>query len=192
VDTGVLHPETLATRDQVIRTQKRLTVITLRPDRTLLQQSAEEGLLYLTHEGQERCCTLRKKEPLLKVKGRYDALLAALRRDEGGARSRTRTFALDPVMNALRVHPFAYFRRDDLHDYVRDHPEMPLNSLHLLGFRTIGCYTCTTPVMPGEGDRAGRWRHLGGVEYCGINPQDLGLDEDAAIEIDDRYQVLFD
>jgi phosphoadenosine phosphosulfate reductase len=190
VDTGVLHPETLWTRDQVVRLHKRLSVITIQPDRTLLEQCADEGVLYVTREGQERCCRLRKKEPLLKLRGKYDALLASLRRDEGGSRSRTRTFALDSGMNALRVHPFAYFKRDDIQDYATRHPELPLNPLHSLGFASIGCYTCTTPVMPGEGDRAGRWRHLAGVEYCGINPMDVGLAE-TSIELDDRYAGLF-
>jgi phosphoadenosine phosphosulfate reductase len=186
VDTGVLHAETLATRDQLARTHRLLRVITLQPEQSFLQQTREEGLLYLTREGQERCCELRKSAPLQVVRGRYDALLGALRREEGGARSRVRPFALDEALNAIRVHPLAAFTREELDAYFAAHPDAMENPLHRMGFPTIGCFPCTTPVLPGEPERAGRWRHLASVEYCGINPEDLG-NRTGEVELEDRY-----
>src|SRR5262245_61801499 len=88
LDTGVHYAQTLATRDQLVRTHQRLRVITLAPERTFEEQTAQEGLLYLSHEGQERCCDLRKTIPLLNMRGRYDALVSGLRRSEGRARAR--------------------------------------------------------------------------------------------------------
>jgi phosphoadenosine phosphosulfate reductase len=184
VDTGVLHAETLATRDRLAETHPHLRVITLQPARTFAAQTRQEGVLYLSKEGQERCCDLRKSEPLAQVKGRYDALVAALRQGEGGARSRVRPFALDVPMNALRVHPLAAFSAADLDAYLAAHEDVVVNPLHAMGFPTIGCFPCTTPVRPDEGERAGRWRHLAGVEYCGINPVDRGQAR-GAIELDD-------
>ena len=189
VDTGLLHAETHWTAAELARTHAKLKLVTLAPERSFAQQTAEDGLLYVTRDGQERCCELRKTVPLLQVKGRYDIIVNALRREEGGARSRTKTFALDPRMNTIRVHPLAYASRDDMEAYVRDNPDVALNPLHAMGFPTIGCYTCTTPTLPTEGRRAGRWRHLSSVEYCGINPTDLGASK-GAIEIDDRYADL--
>jgi phosphoadenosine phosphosulfate reductase len=116
--------------------------------------------------------------------------VAALRRDEGGARERVAPFGLDLAMNALRVHPFASLGNDALDAYFAEHPDAVENPLHAMGFRTIGCFPCTTPVLPGEPERAGRWRHLASVEYCGINPIDRGAAE-AAVELDDRYERLF-
>ena len=84
VDTGVLHGETLRTRDELARTHRHLTVVTLEPAKSFAAQTAEEGVLYLTREGQERCCDLRKTAPLHSVRGKYDALISALRSDEGG------------------------------------------------------------------------------------------------------------
>src|SRR5688572_11965527 len=52
VDTGVLHTETLRTRDELARTHPHLRVITLSPARTFAEQTAEEGLLYLSPDGQ--------------------------------------------------------------------------------------------------------------------------------------------
>lgn len=186
VDTGVLHAETLATRDALERTHRSLRVVTLTPQRTILEQTRDEGVLYLSPEGQERCCDLRKSAPLLAQRGRYDALIAALRQDEGGSRARVKPFTLDVAMNALRVHPFARLTRDELDAYFAAHPDAVENPLHQLGFNTIGCFPCTTPVLPGEPDRAGRWRHLASVAYCGINPGDRAAAA-GSVDLDDRY-----
>jgi phosphoadenosine phosphosulfate reductase len=185
VDTGLLHAETLATRDLLARTHPNLRVITLAPARTFAEQTRQEGLLYLSKEGQERCCELRKSEPLAGVRGRYDALVAALRQGEGGARARVRPFAIDAALNALRVHPLASFTSGAIDAYAAGHEGVAINPLHAMGFPTIGCFPCTTPVRPDESERAGRWRHLAGVEYCGINPGDRGQVR-GAIELDDQ------
>ena len=190
VDTGVLHAETLATRDEVARAYPNLRVVTLRPERSFADQTRDEGVLYLTREGQERCCDLRKTAPLQSARGRYDALLGALRRGEGGARSKVRPFGLDPAMNALRIHPFAAMTAGDLDALIASSPGVVVNPLHAMGFPTIGCFPCTTPVLPDEPERAGRWRHLASVTYCGINPVDRG-DSGASVDLDDRYSALF-
>ncbi len=186
VDTGVLHAETLRTRDELARTHGHLRVTTLSPARTFAEQTAEEGLLYLSREGQERCCERRKSAPLQAIRGRYDALVSALRKDEGGAREKTRPLGIDHAMGALRVHPLVHVTNEALDRAIAADPGVVLNPLHAMGFRTIGCFPCTTPVREDESDRAGRWRHLAGVEYCGINPVDRGALA-AGIELDDRY-----
>ncbi|MCS6900267.1 MAG: phosphoadenylyl-sulfate reductase [Myxococcales bacterium] len=188
VDTGVLHVETIHTRDELARTHPNLRVITLYPDHSFAEQTRQEGLLYLSKEGQERCCYLRKSLPLRRVKGRYDALISALRRGEGGARAKVQPFGLDPEMGALRVHPFHALSNDELEELV-SRPGLVLNPLHEMGYPTIGCFPCTTPVLPNEPERAGRWRHLANVTYCGINPVDRGKDDDVGIDLDDRYRV---
>jgi phosphoadenosine phosphosulfate reductase len=164
-------------------------VRTLGPELDFATQTAREGVLYLSKEGQERCCDLRKSAPLRAVTGQYDALIGALRRDEGGKRAGVRIFDLDAEMNALRIHPFAGLDREALDAYVAAHADVVLNPLHSMGFPTIGCFPCTTPVRPDEGERAGRWRHLAGVEYCGINPTDRG-GPPPSIDLDDRYAAL--
>lgn len=190
VDTGVLHQETLATRDEIARTYKHLRVITLRPELSFAEQTAAHGLLYLSREGQEQCCDYRKTQPLLRLKGRYDALISGLRRAEGGARSRVLPFGLDPQMNALRIHPLAALSDEELDALEKKTPGLVKNPLHAMGFPTIGCFPCTTPVLPDEPRRAGRWRHLQSVQYCGINPSDLG-EAPPSIDIADRFAPVF-
>jgi len=186
VDTGVLHQETLATRDALVRTHRHLQVLTLSPGRTFAEQTAEEGVLYLSKEGQERCCDLRKSAPLRAIRGRYDVFVSALRRGEGGARAAVRPVSIDAEMGVLRVHPLASLTDEALDRLVEGDPGVVVNPLHAMGFPTIGCFPCTTPVRPDEGPRAGRWRHLADVAYCGINPVDRGA-APASIEMDDRY-----
>jgi phosphoadenosine phosphosulfate reductase len=190
VDTGVLHAETLATRDALAAAHPNLRLVTLRPAQTFAEQTRELGVLYLSKEGQERCCELRKSAPLHAIKGRYDALLTPLRRDEGGARSVVLPFGLDPPMNALRINPFAWLDTSGLTQYLSDHPDVVINPLHLMGFPSIGCFPCTTPVLPDEEERAGRWRHLASVAYCGINPVDRG-GEPVSVDLPDRYAPIF-
>jgi phosphoadenosine phosphosulfate reductase len=187
VDTGVMHQETLATRDELARTHPRLRVITLSPARTFAVQTRDEGLLYLSRGGQERCCEMRKSEPLRAVAGRYDAFVSALRRGEGGARAKISVLDLDPDMGVLRVHPFVNLAPTDLDSYIAEHGDVVQNPLHGMGFLTIGCFPCTTPVRDDEPERAGRWRHLAGVDYCGINPTDRASVDDAFVILDDRY-----
>jgi phosphoadenosine phosphosulfate reductase len=171
VDTGLLHPETLATRDR-LAARPNLNVRTLAPARTFAEQTREEGLLYVSKEGQERCCDLRKSAPLHAERGRYVAWLSALRREEGGKRGKVPLVSFDAELGALRIHPLAPWTEADLHRYEQANPDVVSNPLHAMGFPTIGCYTCTTPVRPDEDARAGRWRHLADVAYCGINPTD--------------------
>lgn len=180
VDTGVLHAETLATRDALAARHPQLRVVTLEPSETFTEQTRKQGLLYLSKEGQERCCEARKAAPLEQIRGRYDVLIGALRRDEGGRRAKTRFIDVDPALGGLRVHPYAARSREDLDAYITAHPDVVVNALHAMGFPTIGCFPCTTPVRPDEDERAGRWRHLADVAYCGINPSDLAKKDPAA------------
>ena len=188
VDTGVLHQETLATRDRLAATHRHLRVVTLAPQRSFADQTRDEGLLYLSKEGQERCCDLRKSEPLRHVRGHYDAFIAALSRGEGKRRAKLDVFEVDPDNGVVRIHPLLGVSKATLGQYADEHPDMALNPLHAMGFPSIGCFPCTTPVRPDEDERAGRWRHLADVAYCGINPTDTGRTGD--IELDDRYATF--
>lgn len=181
VDTGVLFPETYETRDRV-HSEYGLNVVTLQPELTMAEQTSQLGVLYLTKEGQERCCDLRKTVPLLQARGRYDALISSLRRGDGEARANVPILAVDPKMNCLRINALANFDSEQMADYVREH-QVIVNPLHDQGYTTIGCNRCTTPVLPDEPRRAGRWRHLGQWSaYCGINPTDVKRGTDKSID----------
>ncbi len=182
VDTGVMFQETLQTRDR-LQLEYGLKVRTLEPELSMQQQTEQLGILYLTPEGQSECCHLRKVEPLQKIAGQYDGLVGSLRRAEGGRRGRTPILSIDKGMNAVRVNPLANFTDEQMDEYLANH-DVIINPLHSQGFSTIGCNRCTTPVLPNEPPRAGRWRHLGPWSmYCGINPTDVGDPELDFVEL---------
>ena len=181
VDTGVLFEETLATRDRISE-EYRLEIRTLQPQQSMDEQTRDLGVLYLTPDGQKQCCELRKSAPLDAVADEYDALIGSLRRADGGQRVVCPILAVDPRLNAIRINPLVTFSDDQLDAYINDH-EVIVNPLHEQGYSTIGCNRCTTPVLPGEPRRAGRWRHLGPWSiYCGINPTDLDPERSPVVE----------
>jgi phosphoadenosine phosphosulfate reductase len=172
VDTGVLFQETLDTRDRLIR-EYNLNIVTLTPEKTMQEQTEELGVLYLSVEGQEKCCDIRKTQPLMQVAEQYDALIGSLRRADGGQRANVPILAIDPAMNCLRVNILASLSKEEFQAYLKEN-QVITNPLHQQGYPTIGCNRCTTPVMESEPNRAGRWRHLGPwSQYCGINPTDV-------------------
>lgn len=182
VDTGVNFQETLLTRDRLAE-QYGLKIITLQPDLTMEEQTQRHGVLYLTPEGQKQCCEMRKTQPLLKARGQFDCLIGSLRRAEGGRRERSPILSIDPPMNCVRINPLANFSDEQLARYIAQH-NVIVNPLHSQGFTTISCNRCTTPVLPNEPPRAGRWRHLGPWSvYCGINPTDVEGGTASAIEL---------
>ena len=181
VDTGVLFQETLDTRDRLMQ-HYGLKIETLKPTLTMAEQTEKYGILYLTPDGQKECCEMRKSEPMDAIKGQYDALIGSLRRADGGRRGICPILAVDNRINCLRVNPLANYSDAQLDTYIHEH-DVILNPLHRQGFSTIGCNRCTTPVLPGEPKRAGRWRHLGPWSvYCGINPTDLDPERSPAVD----------
>ena len=172
VDTGVMFQETLDTRDRIAN-DYGLEIRTLQPALTMEQQTEEFGVLYLSPEGQQQCCHMRKVEPLQAVAGQYLGIISSLRRAEGGRRGNNPILTIDVEMGCVRINPLANFTDEQLNAYIEEH-RVITNPLHKQGYSTIGCNRCTTPVMPGEPKRAGRWRHLGPWSmYCGINPTDV-------------------
>lgn len=182
VDTGVNFQETLETRDRIAEAYG-LEIITLHPKLTMAEQTERYGVLYLSSEGQQQCCEMRKSEPLFTARGQYDCLIGSLRRSEGGKRDRTPILSVDPGMNCVRINPLVNFNDELMSAYIAEH-KVIVNPLHAQGFATISCNRCTTPVLPTEPKRAGRWRHLGPWSvYCGINPTDVDGGTGPAVEL---------
>lgn len=185
VDTGVHFPETLALRDEFAR-RYGLNIRSYAPARSFDEQHDEFGRhLHLfdgaaNSPGYQECCRLRKEEPFLRaVQGRFDAVIGGLMREEGGAREFIATVSEDSRISGYKVYPLAFWDKSAVDSYTVRHG-LPVHPLYVQGYASIGCHTCTTPVMPGESKRAGRWRHIHEANpaladkplYCGINLED--------------------
>lgn len=179
VDTGVHFPETLELRDEFIR-RYGLNIRSYTPEKSFEEQFGEYGkhlYLYDSEPGYARCCELRKEIPFLQaVRGHFDALIGGLMRGEGGARRQIQPLSEDPRIPGYKIYPLAYWSDEQVEAYTREH-DLPVHPLYAKGYKSIGCWPCTTPVLPGEDARAGRWRHIrennpalaGSKLYCGIN-----------------------
>lgn len=178
VDTGYHFPETLRLRDQVMR-QWRLNLVTVYPALTTDEQEARFGKkLYSCSDGQPECCRLRKEEPLLHYLGDKagPVLVNGLRREEGGRRANLKVLGRDARTKGHQLSPLLDWKSTDIEAYTAKHG-LPAHPLYAKNYASIGCYPCTTPIQPGEDERAGRWRHLRVLDgpapqYCGINFSD--------------------
>lgn len=158
-DTRYLFPETLAFRDEFVR-RYGLSVLTLTP-------AEEPGPLFL--EDPDRCCQIRKVDPVHRALANYDAWVSALRREQSETRAHVgalETAMLDQRI-ILKVHPLFDWTRDDVERYYVTH-DLPRHPLTAQGYTSIGCWPCTSPVRPGEPERAGRWRGTPKTE-CGLH-----------------------
>jgi phosphoadenosine phosphosulfate reductase len=181
VDTGYHFFETLRVRDDYMR-RYHLNIVTLYPSITTEEQESKFGKkLFTCEDGQPDCCRLRKEAPLLDylAKKQSPVIINGLRRAEGGRRAGLRALGPDLRTGGYQMSPIYDWTEKDIEAYISLH-KLPIHPLYEQNYLSIGCYPCTTPVLPGEDARAGRWRHLRVVngdespKYCNINFSDGG------------------
>jgi phosphoadenosine phosphosulfate reductase len=165
LDTGYHFPETIGTRDAVAATLP-VEVKTVQPLWTVAEQDAD--LMPRLHERDpDRCCWLRKVEPLGRALAPYSAWVSGIRRDESPARRDTPVVAWDPRRAVVKVHPLATWTQDDVDAYVEKH-NILVNPLVSDGYPSVGCAPCTSRPEPGADPRSGRWSGREKTE-CGIH-----------------------
>ena len=168
LDTDFLFPETYATRDRIIeRYQLRpAQVIQVKSLLTPEQQARQYGDVLWGSEP-DRCCQLRKVEPLARVLQGYDAWITGIRRDQAPTRANAGLIEWDAKFGLVKVNPLARWTWADVWTYIKVY-EVPYNPLHDRHYPSIGCTHCTKPVMPGEDPRSGRWQGSAKTE-CGLH-----------------------
>lgn len=163
VDTGRHFPETLAYRDALA---ERLGLTGLRSVGPLARE-AETLDPELTRAvwDPDGCCAFRKVEPLARALVDFDAWISGRKRFQAATRAGLPVFEIEG--GHAKVNPLARWDADDLAVYAQAH-DLPQHPLVALGYLSIGCAPCTSPVVAGEASRAGRWRGLEKTE-CGIH-----------------------
>ncbi len=165
LDTGYHFPETIGTRDAVAATLP-VTVQTVEPLWTVAEQDAD--LLPRLHDRDpDRCCWLRKVEPLGRALAPYTAWVSGVRRDESPTRADTPVVKWDERRAVVKIHPLATWTQADVDAYVDEH-DILVNPLVEEGYPSIGCAPCTARVEPGADPRSGRWAGRSKTE-CGIH-----------------------
>lgn len=164
IDTEMLFPETLAYQAEVAQKLGLTGVRRITASRAALAVRDPDGTLHQTDP--DACCALRKTEPLENALSDFDAWITGRKRFQGGARETLDFFETD-AGGRIKVNPLAHWEKGDVQDYLIEN-RLPRHPLVARGYPSIGCAPCTTPVAPGEDERAGRWRGSDKVE-CGIH-----------------------
>jgi phosphoadenosine phosphosulfate reductase len=152
LDTQLFFRETYETRDALV---ERYGLELIRPDViTVAEQHRREGP-NLWERDPDRCCHIRKVEPLFGVLAPYEGWISGIRRDQSER------------YGVWKFHPLADWDEKRVWAYITVN-EIPYNPLHDVGYRSIGCIPCTRPTSPDEEERAGRWAGSDKLE-CGIH-----------------------
>ena len=171
LDTGLLFPETYALKQQ-IEERYGVTLRAVNPAYTVDQQAEREGSK-LWERDPDRCCELRKMEPLRATLATYDAWITAIRRDQTPERANAPVVGWDGRFGLIKINPLVRWTFDEVKAYVHRH-DVPYNPLHDRDYPSIGCMPCTSPVAPGEDPRSGRWRGREKTE-CGLHLEPIKL-----------------
>lgn len=163
LDTGRLFPETLDYRTTVSERLGLRDVRTITPDAERLAALDPIRALWMTNP--DLCCRIRKTEPLAKAVKGFDAWFTGRKRFQTAGRSTLPLFEAEGTR--IKVNPLAEWTASELLAYAEEH-DLPAHPLVAKGYPSIGCVPCTDRVLPGEDQRAGRWRGTGKVE-CGIH-----------------------
>ncbi len=165
LDTGYHFAETIGTRDAIAATVP-VDVRTVLPLWTVAEQDAD--LLPRLHERDpDRCCWLRKVEPLGRALAPFSAWVSGVRRDEAPTRADTPVVLWDARRAIVKVHPLACWTQDDVDRYIAEN-DILVNPLVDDGYPSIGCEPCTARVEAGADARSGRWAGQAKTE-CGIH-----------------------
>ncbi len=165
LDTGYHFAETLGTADAVGHTLP-VNLITITPVQSVAEQDQTHGR-DLYKDDPDRCCQLRKVEPLAAALADYDAWATGLRRAETHNRVIAPVVGWDARKGKVKVSPLARWSDEQVEAYILKHGVL-VNPLVYDGYPSIGCWPCTRRVAPGEDPRSGRWAGTNKTE-CGIH-----------------------
>ena len=166
LDTGYHFRETYEYRDKIAAAWG-LNLINLLPAKTVAEQETEFGKLYAT--APDRCCGLRKVEPLFKAVAEYRVWITGLRREQAKSRAALEeraVFHLPGGASVLKLAPLTEWTTRDIW-YACEQLGIERLPLYDQGYTSIGCEPCTTLPLDPNDPRSGRW--AGRKVECGIH-----------------------
>ena len=168
LDTGYHFRETYAYRDRLAAAWN-LNLQNLLPAASVAEQEREHGPLY--RSAPDRCCGMRKVEPLFAAVAGYRVWLTGLRREQARSRAaleEAADFTLPGGTTVRKLSPLADWGSHAV-SQLCIHFDLQLLPLYEQGYTSIGCEPCTSlPTDPND-PRSGRW--AGKKLECGIHIQ---------------------
>jgi phosphoadenosine phosphosulfate reductase len=162
LDTGKHFGETLDYKRDLVAALGLTDVRNIEPLAEKLSMDDPDGTLHKAST--DRCCAIRKVEPMARAVIPFDAWFTGRKRFQAATRTALPLF--EAVGTRIRINPLAGWSEDDLADYQDKH-KLPVHPLIPYGYYSVGCAPCTEPSPP-EDHRGGRWKGQAKVE-CGIH-----------------------
>lgn len=158
LDTGRMFSETY---DVLARTKARygLDIHVYFPDAAKVEEMVNSrgiNLFYESVENRKLCCTIRKIEPLKRALKSNEVWITGLRREQSPTRTNMQYAEWDESNQIIKLNPILDWTEQDVWAYIKEN-NIPYNTLHNKGFRSIGCQPCTRAVGLGDDIRSGRW-----------------------------------
>ncbi len=124
----------------------------------------------------DKCCDLLKVQPVRQAISEMDVAcwVTGLRCTEGRTRTEFQEIE-ERDEELLKLNPILLWYEREIWEYLALF-DVPVNPLYKLGYRSLGCSTCTK-ISVGLDERAGRWigtSKCGGE--CGIHTRPLKAD----------------
>lgn len=165
LDTDFLFAETYALIEQIeqrygIRVERCRSAVT--PD----EQARIHGEALWSRDP-DRCCELRKVQPLQRKLVELEAWVTGIRREQAPTRANARKLEWDARFALVKLSPLADWSWAQVWEYIRTRGVL-YNPLHDQNYPSLGCTHCTRPVKLGEDLRAGRWAGFSKTE-CGLH-----------------------
>ena len=130
-------------------------------------QSDVEVPIEMAFSNPDECCRILKVEPTKEAIKDLDAWITGLRRTEG--RTRTDYLEVEPGLHPdtgkdiIKVNPILDWTETDIWKYMAVN-SIPVHPWYAKGYRSLGCYPCTSLTDDKDTERAGRWN---GTSKCG-------------------------
>jgi len=166
LDTDFHFKETYETRDRLAERYPGIPFVEVKPEITPEEQANQFGD-ELWKSDANKCCDIRKVQPLTKILSKYEAWITGIRRDQAPTRANAKKIEYDVKFGLVKFNPIASWTNEDVWNYIREN-NVVYNPLHDNHYPSIGCEYCTRQVMPGEDPRAGRWSGQEKTE-CGLH-----------------------
>ena len=163
LNTGKLFPETLDYLKNVKKILKLKNIKIQKPDFKDLKLNDPKGNLHKSNP--DLCCKIRKVIPLQKAISNYDAWINGRKRFHGSDRKNIRK--IEKQNNIIKINPLANWSFKDIASYININ-SLPVHPLVKKGYKSIGCYPCTTKISDNDPKRGGRWKNSEKTE-CGIH-----------------------
>jgi len=165
LDTDLLFSHTYELRDELVK-KFGIRFERIHSGISLPAQAVRHGDK-LWESDPDTCCLMRKVIPQRQFLAKHDAWITGIRRDQTAFRANTGLVEWDYANKMVKLNPLAAWTNDQVWDYIKER-DLPYNPLHDYGYPSIGCWTCTNPVEPGQDPRSGRWSGKSKTE-CGIH-----------------------